>query len=283
MWEAVAILAPREVRGWAGGCQRQGVGGFPSSAKKRGAERGATMIRDLLAGIGQLLFPPSCPVCRQRLAPDASPRLCQTCRGAVVHLRPPLCLVCGRELVGDPWRAGRCGDCLRRPPPYSLARSLLRYEPCVGLLLQRLKYHGDTSVLTAIADLVVALDLSAFEDCRMIVPVPLHLGRHRQRGLNQAMLLARLFFPQRPDDIVGTVLQRTRYTQPQTQLSGAERRSNLAGAFAVSSQTALSGRICLVDDVFTTGSTVSECAKTLLRHGAEEVRVLTLARADRSR
>ena len=239
------------------------------------------MNKGLFSGIWQLLFPPSCSGCGVRLPLDSSFALCRICRQEIVYLQPPFCRLCGCELIGDPERSFCCSDCLRRPPPYHLARSILRYEPCVGQLLQRLKYHGDTSVLPAMAELIAGQDLSPFLNCQMIIPVPLHPGRHRQRGLNQATLLARLFFPERQADVNCNVLQRTRVTPAQTSLNGERRRTNLRGAFGVSSGVELSGRVCLIDDVFTTGSTVAECAKTLLKHGVSEVRVLTLARADR--
>lgn len=241
------------------------------------------MIKQLVTGVWQLLFPPTCSRCGIRLPLDSLSGLCPVCRHDIVYLRPPFCRLCGRELIGDPERSFHCGDCLRRPPPYRLARSILRYEPCVGRLLQRLKYQGDTSVLPAIASLLADQDLSPFLACQTIVPVPLHPSRHRQRGLNQATLLARLFFPERSEDIACNVLQRIRATPPQTTLNGEQRRTNLRGAFGMRPGISLSGRVCLIDDVFTTGATVSECAKTLLKHGVIEVRVLTFARADRTK
>jgi ComF family protein len=241
------------------------------------------MGRDIFVGLWQLLFPPACAVCRIRVAPGSYSVMCPSCRGKHIYLRPPFCAHCGVELAGYADSNHRCGDCLRRPPPYSLARSLVRYEPSVAQLLRRLKYHGDTSVLPAIGELLAECRLDAFADCRVIVPVPLHLTRHRQRGLNQASLLAQVFFPGKGESIRRDLLVRTRHTPAQTTLSGQQRRRNLDGAFAVRPGMSLAGVVCLVDDVFTTGSTVAECSKVLLRYGAEEVRVLTLARATRPR
>lgn len=241
------------------------------------------MIRDVVVGLWQLLFPPACAICRLRLAPGSISTMCTSCREKLVFLRPPFCALCGMELAGDADRSHRCGDCLRRPPPYTLARSLVRYEPSVAFLLQRLKYHGDTSVLPAITELLAQWRRDAFADCRVIIPVPLHLTRHRQRGLNQASLLAQAFFPDKKADIRRDLLVRTRNTPAQTTLSGHQRRRNLDGAFAVRQGMSFTGVVCLVDDVFTTGSTVAECSQVLLQHGAEEVRVLTLARAARPR
>jgi ComF family protein len=241
------------------------------------------MARNVFYGLWQLLFPPACKICRLRLAPGSVSVLCPSCLARLVYLKPPFCAPCGVELAGDRERSHRCGDCLRRPPPFTLARSLVRYEPCVALLLQRLKYHGDTSVLPAIAELITGCTLDEFADCQVIVPVPLHLARHRQRGLNQAALLAQTFFPVQEESIRRDLLVRTRNTPAQTTLSGHQRRRNLDGAFVVRPGMSVTGMVCLVDDVFTTGSTVAECSQVLLQHGAEEVRVLTLARAARPR
>lgn len=241
------------------------------------------MVRDIFVGLWQLLFPPVCAVCWVRLAPGSVSSMCPACRQNVVFLRPPCCTLCGMELAGDADRSHRCGDCLQRPPPYTLARSLVRYEHSVAQLLRRLKFHGDTSVLPAIGELSLGGRLEAFAECGVIIPVPLHVERLRQRGLNQASLLAQVLFPDKKASIRRDLLVRTRNTPAQTTLSGRQRRQNLDGAFAVRPGMSVTGVVCLVDDVYTTGSTVAECSQVLLRHGAEEVRVLTLARAARPR
>jgi ComF family protein len=117
-----------------------------------------------------------------------------------------------------------------------------------------------------------------------IVPVPLFSSRLKKRGLNQSQLLARIFFPQAGDALLVDALVRIRNTPPQTTLDGAARRKNLKGAFAVRDPMAIRGRrIFLVDDVLTTGTTVTECGKALLAAGAREVWVVTVARVTDSR
>ncbi len=113
----------------------------------------------------------------------------------------------------------------------------------------------------------------------MILPVPLHLERLRWRGYNQALLLADLFFHEQKEKINPFLLTRVKNTPPQTGLKGLERRRNVQGAFAVSHPAQVaSKKILLVDDVLTTGTTLNECAKTLIAMGAEDVQALTLAR-----
>jgi ComF family protein len=117
------------------------------------------------------------------------------------------------------------------------------------------------------------------DDCDLIVPIPLFINRLRRRGFNQAVILAREFFPYRKGDIRADLLRRVRDTGAQTSLSGVARRNNLGSAFQLRDGRGVTGkRICLVDDVYTTGTTVNECAKILQEGSAEDVRVLTLAR-----
>ncbi len=111
----------------------------------------------------------------------------------------------------------------------------------------------------------------------IIVPVPLHPTKLRSRGFNQSVLLAKVLFPNQQDKIRHSLV-RTRHTRPQTGLKGGERRRNVVGAFAVRQGEVVRGqKICLVDDVYTTGTTVNECAKTLKKAGAVRVEVATLA------
>ena len=161
---------------------------------------------------------------------------------------------------------------------------MVMYEAGIRHLVHELKYGGGTFVAGALKDLIGGFDLSLFVDCDWIVPVPLHLTRLRQRGVNQAAVLARLFFAESGHRICPDGLIRLRNTVAQTDLRGSERRKNLKRAFQVrSGYNFLNSNVCLVDDVFTTGTTVSECSKILKQHGANQVKVLTLARAGGSR
>lgn len=229
-----------------------------------------------------LLFPPVCGVCGMRLRVSRPASLCPDCLSQIRFLREPLCPVCGMEqAVGDTSRGHLCGTCLSRPPSYDLARSLVVYEQSVRQLVHTLKYGGHTFVTAALGELIARGDLTPFADCDAIVPVPLHLSRLRLRGLNQAAVLARLFFTGREKVIRPDGLIRIRNTVAQTELRGSERRKNLNNAFKLNTAAFNPERliVCLVDDVFTTGTTVEECSRVLKSHGAREVRVITLARA----
>lgn len=238
------------------------------------------LARQLAEAFMNLVFPPLCSVCRIRLDVLKHRSLCPRCSGDIKYLLRPLCRICGMELAGEKDRDGLCGACLRTPPSFFLARSLVRYDASVKQLIQRLKYAGDTSVNRGISEIISGSSLTDFSDCDWIVPVPLHVDRHRNRGLNQAAILARLFFPEKIPQIRSNWLVRTRNTTAQTRLSGQARRKNLKKAFDVRGGARLdSAVICLVDDVYTTGTTVEECSLTLMSYGAMKVKVLTLARA----
>ena len=206
--------------------------------------------------------------------------LCDGCMAEVRYLRSPLCVRCGALFAAGNGDDHLCGTCLRRPPPFVLARAIVLYAPPVSTLLQRLKYGGDRTVLSTLSHLAVPFDFTPFASCDLILPVPLHRKRLRQRGLNQSLLLSHGFFPQNAKAIHPDILVRTRDTVPQTSLGGKERRKNLRSAFAVTRKIDICGKsVCLVDDVLTTGATAIECAVTLIREGAKEIKVLTMARA----
>lgn len=226
-----------------------------------------------------LIFPPRCVLCQTFMrSPDRS-GICSICHSAVSYMKTPLCRICGVELAGDAGRNHLCGVCLVSVPPFFCARSIVKYEAAVRELLQRLKYMGDMTVATAIRGITEGVDVSLFNRCDVIIPVPLHFERLRSRGFNQSLFLAKIIFADHHGRIRPDWLRRMRSTTPQTGLSGMARRKNLKNAFHVRGGTDIAGsRVCLVDDVFTTGTTVSECSRALLQAGAVEVRVVTLAR-----
>ena len=232
-----------------------------------------------------IVLPPGCPVCRVKLPVAWPKRLCHQCSSAIQFLHPPFCRICGIEIseVSDNGYHPLCAECLSNPPPFAIARSVVRYEEQVKKLIHNWKYSSDLSMVPGLCELISCYDMAEFADIDRVVVVPLHLHRLRHRGFNQAVVLARLFFADRADFIRPDWLFRTRNTVPQTELGKEARRTNLCGAFQVRSTADLAGRrVCLIDDVFTTGTTVKECSKALMEGGAVEVRVLTLARVNLS-
>jgi ComF family protein len=235
----------------------------------------------------ELIFPARCSFCLVNLL-HRGEVICPRCLAQIHYLRSPLCSCCGRELPDSGGGDHLCGTCLRSPPVYARALAVVCYAPPVSHLLHRLKYAADTRVMPALVQVVAPLRESLGREFQAaadaIVPVPLFSSRLKKRGLNQSQLLARIFFPQAGDALLVDALVRIRNTPPQTTLDGAARRKNLKGAFAVRDPMAIRGRrIFLVDDVLTTGTTVTECGKALLAAGAREVWVVTVARVTDSR
>ncbi|MDD2464010.1 MAG: ComF family protein [Desulfobulbus sp.] len=237
------------------------------------------MLSSLLGAIQDLLFPPLCVGCSRRLDHSRPPLFCADCTVKLAFITAPLCPCCG-----IPYTTGAdhlCATCLRNGYEFDLARSLLFYQMPVDALILGLKFGGQLNGLQTLGTL--ASGSPCFSDLARpdyIIPVPLHPQRIRERGYNQATLIARECFPQWKAQIRLNILYRNRLTTPQSQLTGKERRANLKQVFSLNPTVALEGKtILLVDDVQTTGSTVNECAKTLRRGGAGRIEVFTVARS----
>jgi ComF family protein len=229
-----------------------------------------------------ILFPPLCHVCRTFVPGQEEIHLCGVCRAKVAPIHSPLCPVCGAPFATENGIDHPCGQCLTARPPFIRARSASRFEGTVQELIHRFKY-GKKIHLARPLGLLTARALADFAGEAapdLIVPVPLHCKRLRERGFNQSQLLGRVLGKQWSVPLSVNNLRRVRWTEPQVGLPAPERERNVRSAFAVSDPAHFKEkRLLLIDDVYTTGSTVEECARTLKRAGAAEVWVITVARA----
>lgn len=200
-------------------------------------------------------------------------------------ITPPYCPCCGQPfrspvaLAHSP--SFRCGACRRKPPPFDHARAIARYEGPLRQAIHLLKYRGTLTLQQPLLQLAIAHFAAHFPAVHFdaIIPIPLHQRRLMQREFNQATLLARGIADHLAVPIQEQVLRRTRWTRPQVELSGDERQVNVRQAFAVADPAAILDKVVLlVDDVFTTGATLSEAARTLKAAGARQVDVFALAR-----
>lgn len=242
-------------------------------------QTGATPVYNLLARLGLALWPPRCLLCES--AASGGLDLCDMCRAALPYNRRA-CLRCAMPIAVVDDLNGQsvalvCGRCLRRPPPQAHARAAFVYGFPLDRLLPRAKFHGDLSSTRLLAALMTSA-LGEAERPQALVPVPLHTGRLRERGYDQALELARplahgLGLPLRDD-----LLRRTRATAAQSRLDASQRRRNLRGAFAVRGDCEVPAHVALVDDVMTTGATVHAAALALLRAGVTRVDVWVCAR-----
>lgn len=219
---------------------------------------------------------------------------CPECLETFKPVTAPFCISCGALFSSREGKNHWCGACLKNPPPYNRARAAGLFEGSLMEAVHRFKYQEKTQFEKPLSALLLfCLMIYAHEFAEsgqaidLVTPVPLHAKRFRERGFNQAFLLirnweemARLNHFALPFlSVDRQILVRNRYTSSQTGLKKAERKKNIHGAFGLSGKRAVRGKhILLVDDVYTTGATVNECARVLLKAGARRVDVLTLAR-----
>ncbi|WP_144400148.1 ComF family protein [Geobacter pickeringii] len=236
----------------------------------------------LLRGLLDVLFPPLCHVCRKPVPEAGELHLCPDCRGAMTPVASPCCPVCGIPFGTEGGIDHPCGDCLTAPPPFDAARGALVFAGPVQELIHRFKYGHKVHLRRPLALLAVE-HLTPFVRGvapDLIVPVPLHRVRLRERGFNQAILIGEVMARHWGAPLLRDTLRRVRPTAPQVALSAPQRRENVRGAFSVAVPERVEGRrVLLVDDVCTTGSTLAECARVLRRAGVASVAAVTVARA----
>ncbi len=223
-----------------------------------------------------LLYPPRCAVCRTL---GCVLPLCQTCIAAVMPVAEPACLRCGHALEPD----RECGNCRQHPPAFDRARALGAYQGVLREAVHRFKYGNCPALAEPLGGLLAAqarTQSDALYGLKFdgVVPMPMHAGRRRQRGYNQSERLARVVARELGLPLDTALLMRARATRPQVGLTATKRRSNLQGAFRVSRPQDAAGKtFLLIDDVMTTGSSLSECAAMLKLAGARGVYALALA------
>ncbi len=201
----------------------------------------------------------------------------------------PWCDRCGVPFETDSGPDHVCGRCLLRPPAFRFARAYAYYshggqarQP-MRTSIQNFKYRRHYGIGQQLAALAAAQFPFAAADYDRVLPVPLHVDRLRWRGFNQSVLLARRLALHYGMHLDPFILLRIRSTASQTNLSEMERRANVRGAFCLADTEGVRGKsLLLIDDVYTSGATVEECARALYAAGATVVDVYTLARAVRS-
>ena len=236
----------------------------------------------MLGALLDILFPPLCHLCKEFIPDAGALHLCAGCRNSLRPVPSPQCTICGIPFATEGGIDHPCGPCSTETRHFVSARAAAIHDGSVRELIHRFKYNGNVRLVRPLAQ-IAAQALTPFVDQtrpNLLIPVPLHRKRLRERGFNQAVLLGARLAKSWKLPISNRNLQRIRWTEPQISLSGDLRRKNVRGAFAVTDRTEIEGkRILLLDDVYTTGSTVLECARTLTAAGAHSVHVITVARA----
>lgn len=236
------------------------------------------MRKRIKEGFICLLFPRRCPVCGEVAQPVGG----LACPGCIAHLspvRPPACRKCGKEVLGD--YLEYCPDCARRPKTFEAGLALLNYNDAARRSMAAIKYKNRREYLDFYADVMGRRFQRAVSHWQagLLIPVPVHPSRRRQRGFNQAEELAGRLGRIWGIPMEANLLVRSKKTAPQRNLNPSERLQNLQDAFQISdfptkrhiAYPKLPETVILVDDIYTTGSTMEACSRTLKAAGVKQV------------
>jgi ComF family protein len=235
---------------------------------------------DMLGALVSLFYPPTCAECSANVS--AGEYLCGKCDASALRIDSPFCRTCSEPFSGAISGPFTCANCADRTLHFETAVSAFRSRGVVRRVIHQFKYGQEVYLRHLVSRW---LD-TAFDDDRianrqfdLLVPVPLHSARRRERGFNQAEILAKLIARKRGIPCQ-PLLKRVRYTTTQTAFDRTERMNNLRDAFVLRKKADVRGlRVLLIDDVLTTGATLSECAHVLRKAGALSVCAATAARA----
>jgi ComF family protein len=221
-----------------------------------------------------LLFPPTCSICNELLDAHHSV-VCPPCEQSFETVEQPYCHRCGQPIDKT------CPDCRKRPSPLLKIRSAFVFGGRIQEALSKFKYKGRWELATYLADQMLQFTPSDFHwDVDLLIPVPLHRRKLWQRGYNQSALLAKSLSRKTNVPCSPAGLVRIRATPSQsTRSNRLERLVNLKGAFKLGKPKGVAQKnVCLVDDVITTGATLTACAEALLKSGVRTVQAVTVAR-----
>lgn len=240
------------------------------------------MIRRLVDGLVDIIYPRRCQACKDKLAQDSIDKLiCARCWSKLKKNAPPFCHSCGRRLDKNGFAKNICAQCQKSAPHFDRAFSPCVYDGAIRELIHEFKYNGKDHLGRPLSRLMIEFALTYNLPMQMldyIIPVPLHNSRLREREFNQAEVLSKFIAAEFKKELLNDVLRRHRHTKNQAELEMQERLLNVKGSFCVTDNSLIKGKnLLLVDDVLTTGATSSEAAYALKASGANIVFVLTLA------
>jgi len=229
-----------------------------------------------VCGLVKQMLPPACPLCRKTFPAGWNAPFCSECCSSLLPLPKALCVCCAVPFPAADNSSHLCARCIKQPPPFTKVYPVGRYDGTLRTAVHRFKFERQVGLDRTLATLLKQA-LPEDIDYDLIVPVPLHPQRLRQRSYNQALLLARELARQ-GSGVCTDLLQKSQETLPQHELTAKERERNLQQVFHV--ERPLQGeKVLLVDDVMTTGSTLRACSQALVEKGAQEIMISVVCRA----
>lgn len=283
------LCGPGSESGGPPGRQAEAVAAWRAVVRVLRSTAGGT-----LDSLTSVVFPADCRVCGVPLSGFTFLPVCDSCWNHLPAQKGALCARCGESLMDEPHpgAAAVCRLCRAALPAFERAVAHGIYDGNLRALLHLLKYDRMDGLAKRLGALIAehVLAIPELPQALMVVPVPLHAGKRRWRGFNQAELLARgamaAMHRRRPGmrmRLAAGVLERQRATESQAGLSPHQRRVNVRGAFFISHPAQVNGQaVLLIDDIYTTGATARACSQALRRAGAASVWVATVARAQRT-
>lgn len=233
----------------------------------------------ILKTAAELLYPPRCPVCDELLSPGKN-AICISCEKKITRITELVCKKCGKPLSNE--RKEYCGDCARKHHSYRQGKAVFLYKGEMRQSLYRFKYSNRREYASFYAGEAVSQYASWVRrrEIEVIVPIPMYTGKKRRRGYNQAEVFAKALGRKMDIPVETKLVKRTRDTIPQKELNDNERKKNLKNAFQVTTQKTQKNQkvqknqykqVLLVDDIYTTGSTMDAVAEVLLSSGAQNI------------
>ena len=236
-------------------------------------------MRKISRKLVDFLLPPTCPICYQKMENDG---LCPKCFSELEFIGTQKCSICGRPLDAIVPGMAVCAKCLKSPPYFRQAEAVLKYNAVSKKLILAFKHSDHIELNELFAKWISQNSSEIIKRNDVLIPVPLHRRRLIKRKYNQSALLAQKLAKKYGKIYDPLTLIRTKSTRSQGHLSPKKREKNVLGAFQVKRSQMVQGKsVLLIDDVFTTGATVNECSKILIKSGAKSVDVLTLIKVVR--
>lgn len=236
------------------------------------------IYKRIAAGVKDILFPPACPICSnpRPVIDNRKMNICPWCLKYITYIKEPACLKCGKALEDD--NREYCKDCTDKQHLFNQAVSMYEYSEGIKQSIYNFKYHNKREYAEVYADEISGRygDVINMWQPDVIMPVPIHVSKLKSRGYNQAGLIAESLSKKLDIEYNEHSLIRTRATSPMKDLNDIQRTKNLQKAFKIADNVIIYNKVLIVDDIYTTGTTIDACAECLKRAGVKEVYAVTL-------